>query len=137
MVGWQAYDTLSVKFDESVLNGYSIVAPKNYKNTFIARIGGEYTISQLATVRLGAYYDTTPVRKNLYNPETPGSNKIAVTAGASIRPTKFMSIDLAIAYIGGAKQYGSYPMNDEGTILFDGDYKAHAFMPSFGLSFRF
>ncbi len=136
-VGWQAYDTLSVQFDESVLNGYSIVAPKNYKNTFIARIGGEYTISQLATVRLGAYYDTTPVRKNLYNPETPGSNKIAITAGASIRPTKFMSIDLAVAYIGGAKQYGSYPMNDEGTVLFDGDYKAHAFMPSFGLSFRF
>lgn len=134
-VGWQAYDTLSVKFDENVLNGYSIVAPKCYKNTFIARIGGEYNICQLATVRLGAYYDSTPVRKNLYNPETPGSNKFAITAGASLRPTKFMSIDLAFAYIAGAKRYGSYPMSE--TVNFDGEYKAHAFMPSFGLSFRF
>ena len=133
-VGWQAYDTLTVKFDENVLNGYSIVAPKCYKNTFIARIGAEYTISPLATVRLGAYYDTTPVKKNLYNPETPGSNKFAITAGASIRPTKFMSIDLAMAYIAGAKRYGSYPMSE--TTNFDGYYKAHAFMPSLGISFR-
>lgn len=134
-VGWQAYDTLTIQFEQSVLNGYSIKATKNYKNTFISRIGGEYTISKLATVRLGAYYDITPVRKNLYNPETPGSNKFAITAGASLRPLPYMSIDLALGYIFGAETYGSYPMNE--TTVFDGYYKAQAFMPSVGLSFRF
>lgn len=136
IVGWKAYDSLNIQFEENGLLGYSIKAEKNYKNTVIYRIGGEYTISKLATVRLGAYYDTTPVREDFYNPETPGSNKFAITAGASIRPLKFMSIDLAFAYINGAKTYGSYTDPLSG-VVFDGDYKAHAFMPSIGLSFRF
>lgn len=135
-VGWQAYDWLNIQFDQNVLNGYSIETQKYYKNTVIYRIGGEYTICPLATVRLGGYYDTTPIRGELYNPETPGSNKIAITAGASIRPLKFMTIDIAFAYINGAKTYGSYtdPLSK---VVFDGDYKAHALMPSIGLSFRF
>lgn len=138
-VGWEAYDSLTIQFDQNVLNGYSIRAEKNYKNTVIYRIGGEYNVSDFATVRLGAYYDTTPVRKNLYNPETPGSNKLAITAGASLRPLPYMSIDLAFAYINGAKTYGSYPFptatNPDN--VFAGDYKASAFMPSIGLSFKF
>ncbi len=137
-VGWKAYDSLKIQFDHN-LNGYSIKAEKNYKNTVIYRIGGEYRLSGLATLRLGAYYDTTPVRDNLYNPETPGSNKFALTAGASLRPLKFMSIDLAFAYINGAKTYGSYPNPSETApgAVFSGNYKAHAFMPSLGLSFKF
>lgn len=135
-VGWKAYDSLTIQFDEKVLNGYSIKAEKNYKSTIIYRIGAEYNLCRLATLRLGAYYDTTPVRTELYNPETPGSNKFAITAGASIRPVKFMSIDLAFAYINGAKTHGSYtdPLTK---AVFAGDYKASAFMPSIGLSFRF
>lgn len=138
-VGWKAYDTLTIQFDEENLHSYSIEAPKNYKSTIIYRIGGEYNICKLATVRLGAYYDTTPVREELYNPETPGSNKFAITAGASIRPLPFMSIDIALAYINGAKTYGSYPTPTPANekVVFAGDYKANAFMPSIGLGFRF
>lgn len=138
-IGWQAYDTLIIQFDQNVLNGYSIDAPKNYKNTVIYRIGGQYRISDLATVRLGAYYDTTPVRDNLYNPETPGSNKLAITAGASLSPCKFMSVDIALAYLNGAQKYGSYPnpSASDPKAVFDGYYKARAWMPSAGLSFRF
>lgn len=140
-VGWKAYDSLTIQFDERIKN-YSIKAEKNYKNAIIYRIGAEYKICQLATVRLGAYYDTTPVRSDLYNPETPGSNKIAITAGASIRPVKFMSIDIALAYLNGAKTHGSYPIyatNNPSQVVghFEGDYKASAFMPSIGLSFHF
>lgn len=133
-VGWKAYDSLIIQFEEKVLNGYSIKAEKNYKNTVIYRIGGEYNICKLATVRLGGYYDTTPVRTNLYNPETPGSNKFCITAGASLRPLPFMSIDIALAYLNGAKTFGSYP---DGKKSFEGEYKASAFMPSIGLSFKF
>lgn len=138
-VGWQAYDTLTVQFDQSVLNGYSIKATKGYKNTVITRIGAEYTISKVAIVRLGGYYDTTPVRDNLYNPETPGSNKIAITGGATLSPTKFMDIDLALAYVKGGEKYGSYPnpSTTNPNALFDGYYKARAFMASFGLRFKF
>ncbi|MEG0891137.1 MAG: outer membrane protein transport protein [Bacteroidales bacterium] len=134
-VGWKAYDTLTIQFEEKVLNGYSLQAEKNYKSTIIYRIGGEYNISKLATVRLGAYYDTTPVRTELYNPETPGSNKFCITAGASIRPLKFMSIDIAFGYMNGEKTHGTYPINE--TSLFEGDYKSYAFMPSLGVSFKF
>lgn len=138
-VGWKAYDVLTIQFDEENLKGYSITATKNYKNTVIYRLGGEYNLCKLAAVRLGAYYDTTPVREELYNPETPGSNKLAITAGTTIRPLPFMSIDIALAYINGAKTYGSYPSPTptDKNAVFAGDYKANAFMPSVGLSFRF
>jgi long-chain fatty acid transport protein len=139
VVGWKAYDVLTIQFDEENLKGYSITATKDYKNTVIYRLGGEYNLCKLAAIRLGAYYDTTPVREELYNPETPGSNKLAITAGTTIRPLPFMSIDIALAYINGAKTYGSYPLPTptDKNAVFAGDYKASAFMPSVGLSFRF
>ncbi len=138
-VGWKAYDTLTVQFDERVLQGYSIKAPKSYKNTMIYRLGCEYILSSLTILRLGAYYDTTPVQEDLYNPETPGSNKFCITAGASFKPLKYMSIDLGLGYLNGAKTYGSYPMPStvNSSAVFDGNYKASAFMASLGLNFSF
>lgn len=134
-VGWQAYDSLNIVFDEN-LAGYTIEAEKDYKSTLIYRVGAEYKLCNLATVRLGGYYDTTPVRSDLYNPETPGSNKICITAGTSIRPTNYLSIDIALAYTMGADTYGSYTDKLTGET-FDGNYKASAFMPALGLSFKF
>lgn len=139
LVGWKAYDSLKFQFDEKVLGGYSTIAPKKYRNTIIYRIGAEYVVSDLATVRIGGYYDATPVRDDLYNPETPGSNKRVYTAGASLMPFKGFSIDLGLGYIHGLRRYGSYPepVTADAGDFFEGKYKCTAWLCSLGLKYSF
>lgn len=136
LVGWKVYDSLTIQFDQRVLDGYSIKAAKKYRNSAIIRIGGEYDFDKIWALRLGGYYDMTPVRSDYYNPETPGSNKITITAGGSYSPAEWVSVNVAFAYVMGEKKSGSYPVDTDGG-LFSGEYKAKAFMPSLGLSFRF
>lgn len=131
--GWSAYDKLLVKFDETTGN-YTLESVKNYDNSFAVRIGGEYVISDFATVRLGGYVDTTPVQTDNYNPETPGATTFCGTIGASLSPVKCMAIDLTLAYLAGQKTYGSY---NDGATTFAGDYQKSAFMPALGLRFKF
>lgn len=131
--GWSAYDKLLVSFDESTGN-YTMESVKDYDNSFAVRIGGEYVISDFATVRLGGYVDTTPVQTDNYNPETPGATTFCGTLGASLSPVKFMAIDLTLAYLAGQKTYGTY---NDGTATFAGDYQKSAFMPALGLRFKF
>ena len=131
--GWKAYDELNVKFDETTGN-YTISSKKNYDNSYAIRIGGEYVISDFATVRLGGYVDTTPVHTDNYNPETPGATSFGATAGASLSPVKFMAIDLTVAYLAGQKTYGTYT---DGGKTFAGDYQKSAFIPAIGLRFKF
>ena len=135
----KAYDSLKFQFDEKVLGGYSTIAPKRYRNTIIYRIGAEYAVSDMVTVRIGGYYDETPVRDNLYNPETPGSNKRVYTAGASFAPLKQLSLDLGLGYIHGLRRYGSYPepITADAGELFEGKYKCTAWLCSFGIKYSF
>ena len=138
-VGWKAYDSLKFQFDEKVLGGYSTIAPKKYKNTIIYRIGAEYAVCDIATVRIGGYYDSTPVRDNLYNPETPGSNKRVYTAGASLMPFNQFSVDLGLGYIHGLRRYGSYPEPATADVgeFFEGKYKCTAWLFSIGIKYSF
>ena len=132
-VGWGAFKELVIQYDAKMGN-YEVISPKGYKNTMIYRIGGQWTAFPKFDLRLGFYYDTTPVDKTLYSPETPGSNKTAFTGGFSWRPFGGMSVDVAFTYSNGSKTTGSFP---NGAAAFAGDYKVYALLPSLGLSYRF
>lgn len=135
-VGWGAYKALNVQFSQAVLNGYSINAPKEYENTRIYRVGGQYAVTNRFDLRLGAYFDESPVKDNYLNPETPSMNKLGVTTGFSFRPLETLSIDLALAYTTGFGRDGSY--TDQITeATFGGHYDANAFSPTIGLSYSF
>lgn len=138
-VGWKAYDELDVNFTENVLSGYNINAKKNYKNTITYRLGAQYTATDRLKVRLGAYYDETPVRTAFYNPETPGANKMGLTTGLSFEPYKNLMIDFAFTFIKGFERSGTYSYkNGLGQpSTFGGKYKSTAYIPSLGLRFGF
>ena len=165
-VGWSAYENLNVKFNESELKLADINSVKNYDNTFMFRVGGQYHVNEFLTARMGMYVDESPVRSDFMNPETPSMTKISYTGGLTINPTKFMSIDLSYGYIGSAdpERTGTYPYFDNLTYVvmkngamvggmpeaqadkmakeaanqpFSGNYSVSAHMFSIGLSFRF
>ncbi|MEN6619245.1 MAG: outer membrane protein transport protein, partial [Rikenellaceae bacterium] len=119
-VGWKAYDTLVFKFTTMTSK-----SPKNFENSMIYRIGGEYKACEKMTVRIGFIYDTTPVDKMLYSAETPGANKFSLTCGFTYSPVKNLAIDFGFQYLNGAKIHGSSPQAAPLTA-FEGDYKTSA-----------
>lgn len=149
-VGWGAYKSLDVQFHpDSELGKYNISAPKNYKNTRIYRLGTQFAATNRLDVRLGAYYDESPVKDDYLNPETPSMDKLGLTAGLSFRPIKSFSIDFAFSYVTGFGRDGSY--TDEYLLLksipqlpaqakqrkFEGHYNVYAITPSIGVSYAF
>lgn len=138
-VGWAAYDSLNIQFTEAVLGKYDMNVEKNYKNTRIYRLGAEYKTTERLDLRIGTYFDESPVRSDNYNPETPGMNKLGLTCGFSFRPIPRLSIDGAFTYTHGFKRHGSYtdtsPFNPG--KVFEGEYKVSAYTPTLGLSYTF
>ncbi|MDR1402375.1 MAG: outer membrane protein transport protein [Tannerellaceae bacterium] len=139
-VGWGAYKELNVQFWQEGLKGYSLTASKNYKNSRIYRIGGEWAATDRLDLRLGFYLDESPVKDAFLNPETPSMNKLGTTAGFSFRPLSNLSVDLALSYVTGFGRDGSYtdvsPVTRQPRV-FEGHYKIRAFTPSIGLAYSF
>ena len=148
-VGWGAYDALDVHFSPSSLSQYDIHADKKYENSCIYRLGAEYAATRRLDVRLGAYWDESPVKEDYLNPETPSMNKLGITAGCSFRPVDRLSVDFAFSYVTGFGRDGSYtdeymlmktiPNLDAAykTRVFGGHYDAYALMPAIGISYNF
>lgn len=138
---WSAYKKLDLEFNEEILKKYNIKADKKYENTFAIRLGAQYALNKSIDLRAGIYYDQTPVQEMHYNPETPGADKIGYSIGASYRPCKGLSIDVALLYINGMKTSGEYvtssPLSTEAATYFKGEYKSTAFVPSIGVSYTF
>ena len=142
-VGWSAYKDLNVSFNEKELGIKDIYSVKNYSNTLAFRFGGQYRATDFLTARMGMYVDESPVSSDYLNPETPSMTKVAYTAGLSLRPTRFMSVDLAYCYVSSAdpERTGSYPVYNytSGSLeeVFSGNYKLHAHVFSVGVRFSF
>lgn len=140
-VGWGAYESLNVEFSpEEELGQYNISAPKNYQNTIIYRAGAQYALTNRFDLRLGAYYDESPVKDDFLNPETPSMDKLGLTTGFSFRPTQAFSVDLGINYVTGFGRTGSY--TDKATLTqqprtFEGKYDVRALTASLGLAYTF
>lgn len=149
---WSAYDRLDVEILDPTNNTsiMTLASDKNYSNTLAVRIGGQYHVCDFLTARMGMYVDESPVSSDYLNPETPSMTKLAYTAGLTLRPTRWLDIDLAYGYVNSAdpERTGSYPYTNsvlellgvdsaQATTDFSGNYTARAHTFSLGLNFRF
>jgi len=131
-IGWSVYDSLIFDFVENTDKLEDIQSPRHYRNTYSFRLGAEHQISDKFILRAGAYYDMTPVEDGYITPETPGANKIGLSAGASILAAKNFNINLSFLYVEGASRTAT---NLE--TGFGGTWKAKAFVPGFSLEYIF
>jgi len=131
-VGWKSYDSLIIDFSDNTDKLKDIHSPRLYKNSYIYRIGAQYQANQKWTVRLGAYYDKTPVKNGYITPETPDADKIGITAGITFKVTKKLFIDASLLYIEGMKRTDKNLETD-----FGGTFKSKAVVPGFALSYVF
>lgn len=101
LTGWKAYKHLDINFLAEQLQGFNQHLEKKYKNCWAYSLGAQYAVTDRLDARLGLMIDTSPVDKNIYNPETPGMTKIEPTVGLSFRPIPSLSIDLGFMYVHG------------------------------------
>ena len=131
-VFWGVYDTLSFDFETNTPALLDSKGPRSYKNTLIYRLGAQYKTCSFFTVRVGGYYDPSPVNNMYFSPETPSLDNIALTAGFSIVPIKNLSIDMSFLYIMGNEKAVTYAPDN-----FSGKYKSRVYIPGFGLTYNF
>jgi long-chain fatty acid transport protein len=133
-VFWNTYDSLVFNFEKvSATQAITTSAsPALYESKLIPRIGAQYKMSDLLTLRLGGYYDPSPVKDDYLNPQTPSTNQIGMTCGISVYPTKGLSIDAAFLYIMGSERSGTFSPEN-----FAGTYSNAVYSPGIGLTYNF
>jgi long-chain fatty acid transport protein len=130
-VMWSTYESLDFEFSENgeLLNSEN---PRNYKDSWITRLGGEYKVNDIFSVRAGVYYDPAPTNEEYFTPETVSLNTIAFTLGATITPVKGLDIELSYLELHGLESDMTYSPDN-----FAGTYKSATFIPGIGLHYRF
>jgi long-chain fatty acid transport protein len=127
-VGWSSYKELALTFkkDNSVE-----VSPKNYVDTYMLRLGAEYTMGD-CQLRAGYIYDHTPAPTKYVEPLLPDASRNDFCVGLGYKLSKNLSVDLAYMYVkfDQRKAVGT-------AINFDGTYNstANLFCVDFGYSF--
>lgn len=138
---WKAYKSLDIRFLSDMLAPYNQNIPKNYRNSMTYKLGAQYAVTERCDLRCGLMIDTTPVRQENYNPETPGMTKVSPSVGFSFRPVKSFSIDMALLYVAGLGRNDcsvtTLDLLTRQPYTFTADYRVHAWNPSIGLSYRF
>jgi len=150
VIFWSAYEELVMDFDKTVFGVHpqagpikSLVMKKDYNNAFAYRFGAQYTLIDQLDLRLGMYYDETPVDDKNLTPDSPSTNKLGSTIGLSFRPIPNLSIDASFLYSNGGGPLGrDAKSGDKKNNLgqadgLDGRYDVQAWVPSVGLSFNF
>lgn len=131
-VFWSAYDSLIIDFkvnNELLTDSRN---PREYSNTLIARLGGEYRIADWITARAGVYYDPTPTNEKYFTPETVSLDTFGFTFGLSLMPVEGLSIDLSYLQLNGLESDKTYEPDN-----FGGTYSTQSFIPGIGVSYNF
>jgi len=137
---WNTYDSLSLAFTNGV-PFYKSVSQKKYHNTFAYRLGAQYALIDQLDVRFGTYYDESPVDNSYLTPESPSTDKLGLTIGASYRPITGLSIDASLLRafaLSSRKATSGTKVDNYGSLDgLDARYKVTAWVPSIGLSYNF
>ena len=131
-VFWSVYQSLDFDFGTNTDALQDSENPRNFSNSAVYRIGGEYHLNEKIDLRAGVYYDQTPIPEDYLTPETPGTNKTGMSVGASWYITDKLSLDVSFLYIHGQKREDGYKEAD-----FYGTYYTNAIIPGFGLNYSF
>lgn len=136
-VGWSSYDKLEVTFEDTDPK-QTDVNVRDYDNSFIARLGGEYSLTQSFDLRGGLYYDKNPVKDEKMDPTLPDADRIGFNIGFGYDLTDNLSVDLAYLFIRFTER--TVEDSDEsyapaGEAPFNGTYNSTANL--FGVNFSY
>ena len=114
-VGWSSFDNLTLDIPlgptfapagiTTPLQGPEVL-PKNWKDSYLIRVGGEYKMENLA-LRAGFIYDQTPQPDAAVEPMLPDANRIEVTIGLGYAISKNLNINATYQLISFSDRNGT------------------------------
>ena len=132
LTGWKAYDTLSFNYTQAVNGSLRNSSPRTYHNRLASRLGLHYDATSALEIMAGGAYDPSPAQDGYVSPDLPDANRIVLTCGLAVRPTKHFAIMAALEYVTSAKRNATYLPDG-----FSGTYQTKALTPGIGLSYTF
>lgn len=139
-VQWDVYKSLDFDFENDPTGKLDSKSNRDWNNVMTYRIGAQYSANDKLDIRAGFYYDETPTNKSFYTPETPGANKIGISAGCSYMLTDKLSVDVSLLYIEGEKTKAADSNEVTKAIYgangFAGEYKNTGFLPGIGITYN-
>lgn len=129
-IGWSSYKTLSFDYENNTSSLKDTESPRNYKNSFALRLGGQYKLHDKWSVRLGTNYEKTPIQDGYVTPEVPDADRWNFTGGIGYKPVERLAIDASFSYINFFKRTDT---NIETQI--SGTYKTRILVPGLSLTF--
>lgn len=126
-VFWDAYDKLVLDIPDGPafpLTGEPLQTSetqiKDYKNAYLIRLGGQYTMEKLV-LRAGFVYDMSPVPDKSLEPLLPDADRMEGSIGVGYQFTDKVRADVAYQYIKAKERTVTYPTNE-----FPGTYNSTA-----------
>ena len=134
-VGWSSYDVLAVDFEDPAQEDLS--SPRDYNNSWIARLGAEYWLSDGFALRGGILYDKNPVDDKRVEPSLPEADRLGLNIGLGYDLTDNLTVDLAYFFLrfNERKITNSEENYGIGDTPFNGVYNSTANL--FGISFSY
>ncbi|RUM43663.1 MAG: long-chain fatty acid transporter, partial [Desulfurobacterium sp.] len=129
---WSIIDGYTVRFDRELLGKKEEVFPRHWKDTRQVRIGIEYKLSEIVTLRGGYFYDPSPIPDSTFDMLWPDADKKTYSFGLGLNFGR-LSVDTVLQYIiaeykreiGGesVELNGSYPgsTGEPGTVAMSAD----------------
>jgi len=134
---WSRFDEYVVTFDDPRIE--PLVTSENWKDSWLFRVGGQYTISPKFCLRAGFLYDQTPQPAESMDPLLPDANRVAFTGGFGWKLAKNVVLDLAFHHeIFSDRTSPNRDIYKVGPINFgESDYSMSANLLGISLSFVF
>ncbi|MBU7586747.1 MAG: outer membrane protein transport protein [Nostoc sp. TH1S01] len=94
---WSRFKELRVQFDNPAQA--DSVQPENWEDTYRFGLGVNYSVNDKLTLRTGVTYDPSPIKDEFVTARLPGGDRTLVGVGASYRPSKSFSLDVAYSHV--------------------------------------
>ncbi len=98
-VGWSAYNQLAITFQNPGAGGNPAPVVGDYSNSYIIRVGGEYMLNDVWTVRAGVFYDKNPVPDAYDLPILPDADRLGLNVGFGVNLTNNISVDASYMFL--------------------------------------
>lgn len=104
-IQWSSYDKLAIDFVKDAttdpgVRQADVSAPKDYEDTFILRLGGEYRIPVLGlALRGGYFFDRNPVPDKSLEPLLPDSDRHGLNIGVGIDVLPHVTLDFSYLHL--------------------------------------
>lgn len=130
-VKWNVYKVLGFDYAKNTSALQDTYSPRNYKNAWTFRGGGQYKATDKVFLRFGGGYAGTAVEDGYVTPEAPDANRYYFTGGLGYKLAKRLDLDLSFEY---EHLMSRTQTNIESQL--SGTFKTNVYIPGVSLAYH-